>query len=99
MGDADPNSVGAYAYFSPPALLKDLRQKYKPILQNPVGGKEPLRSCQFLAANEDTLKRNAKYTASYRAQKQLKIVAGKSKIQQAVFKGDVAIKDPVKVGQ
>lgn len=61
---------------------------------NPVGGKEPLRSCQFQAANEDTLKRNAKYSPEYRAQKKLKVVTAKAKIQRAAFKGEVDIKNP-----
>lgn len=99
LGDAAPGHVSDYAYFSPPPLAKDLREKYKRILQNPVGGKEPLQSCQFLAANADTLKRNAKYSAKYRAQKRLRVDAGKVKILRAVFPDEVVIKDPAKFGE
>lgn len=97
LGDADPGHAGKYGYFSAPALLKELRQKYKPILQNPIGGKDPLKCGQFLASNEDTIRRNAKYKAKYRSDKELHTEAGKLKIKRPVFKGEVVIKDPVKV--
>lgn len=75
-------------------MLKDLRAQYKSILQNPTGGKEPLKSSQVLEANADTIRRNSKYSAMYRSEKVLKVEAGpKIKAKRPEYGGEIVIKE------
>ena len=57
------------ALFEYPKVLYSLRQKYKKNLVDPTGGKQPLKCCEYIESNQDSLKRNAKYKPAYRIKK------------------------------
>ena len=80
-----------YVYFEPSDIVKKLRSKYVSILRNPVDDKEPLHWCHFQTCNADTLRRNSKYSAEYRAQKILQCKALKGAFIRPVYSGELKI--------